>query len=346
MIAAVETAGAHDFDFLHGSWRIANERLVSRLSNSDQRERFEAEGTCQPILGGIGNIDSFRPRSGDWQGYEGAALRLYHPESGLWSIYWADTVLCGLTLPVVGRFTDNVGEFFGDDTHGDRPVRVRFRWSGISPTTARWEQAFSADGGVSWETNWAMAFTREDARKHGGSGMVTTTKTTISTETLNALGNVPASYVHEWRVGAPQEPLVLPGSIFKWYQVHREGVPVAPEIDAAARAEITAALAAGAWDPSYGLNFGILHVSTTHAFLLAGVWRGHQELWERVYARDLAADTPFQRIDASGEDVPVGCVWELGATCHERMAWSRYLFTERTEADKRTWLEDLYAGPV
>lgn len=164
MFATVETPGARDFDFLHGSWRIANERLVLRLSNSDAWERFEAEGICQPILGGIGNIDSFRPLSGDWNGYKGAALRLFHPESGLWSIYWADNVLCGLTPPVVGRFTDTVGEFFGDDTHGGAPVRVRFRWSGITPTTARWEQAFSADGGLSWEKNWTMAFMRENAR--------------------------------------------------------------------------------------------------------------------------------------------------------------------------------------
>lgn len=153
--------GAHDFDFLHGSWRIVSERLVSRLTGSDTWDRFEAEGTCQPILGGIGNIDSFRPLTGTWRGFEGASLRLFNPATGDWSIFWADNVICGLTPPVVGRFSDNVGEFYGDDLNEGTPVRARFRWTGITPTSAHWEQAFSVDGGSSWEKNWTMAFTRK-----------------------------------------------------------------------------------------------------------------------------------------------------------------------------------------
>jgi hypothetical protein len=37
---------------------------------------------------------------------------------------------------------------------------VRFVWSGCSDTAARWEQAFSVDGGQTWVTNWIMEFTR------------------------------------------------------------------------------------------------------------------------------------------------------------------------------------------
>ncbi|MBA2596731.1 MAG: hypothetical protein H0V00_08930 [Chloroflexia bacterium] len=162
--------------------------------------------------------------------------------------------------------------------------------------------------------------------------------------TFKELGNVPASYRHEWRVATPREPLVLPRAVFKWYHVHREGSVVPDEMDTEARAEITGAMAGGAWEPSYGLNFALLHLSTAHVFLIAGVWRGHQELWERIYAKELAANEPFTRVDMSGEDAPLGCVWELGVTCHERMAWHRYLFTARTDDDKRAWLTDVYAG--
>lgn len=66
---------------------------------------------------------------------------------------------------MTGRFgPDGRGEFYGDDTHDGKDVRVRYVWSGISDTTARWEQAFSVDGDRNgertWVTNWVMDFTR------------------------------------------------------------------------------------------------------------------------------------------------------------------------------------------
>jgi hypothetical protein len=170
--------------------------------------------------------------------------------------------------------------------------------------------------------------------------------TPVSPADLSELGNVPESYRHEWRVVTPRDPLVLPGSLFKWYQVHREGVPVAADLDAEARAVIAGAMAQTPWDPSYGLNFVVLHVSTTHAFLIAGVWRGHQELWERIYARELSTSGTFIRIPTDGEDTPAGCVWEMAAICHERTAWHRYLFSDRSPDAKHAWLADLYAGPA
>lgn len=170
--------------------------------------------------------------------------------------------------------------------------------------------------------------------------------TDASALSLSDLGNIPAGYYHEWRVAEPREPLVLPGGVFKWYHVHREGSPVAPEMDAEARAVIAEAAASGAWGLEYGLNFALIHVSTAQAFLITGVWRGHQEMWERIYIKDLAQDGPFTRFISSVADEPAACVWELGVICHERMAWHRYLFSGRAEADKRAWLADTYTGRV
>jgi len=112
--------------------------------------------------GGIGNADSF-VAAGDWRpGFVGITVRLYDRADDLWRIYWADNARGVFDPPVVGRFTDGVGIFDGDDQHEGRPVRVRFRWTHDGTRSARWEQAFSADGGATWETNWIMSFTRED----------------------------------------------------------------------------------------------------------------------------------------------------------------------------------------
>lgn len=160
MADATAPAGARDFDFLFGSWRIANERLTSRLTGSDDWERFDAVGTCRPILGGLGNVLDYRPARPGQEGAPGASLRLLNPTTGQWSIFAVNADAGQIRPPVVGRFTDGAGEFSGDDRHDGRPVLVRFRWSGITADAARWEQAFSPDRGATWETNWIMSFTR------------------------------------------------------------------------------------------------------------------------------------------------------------------------------------------
>lgn len=72
MTAASSSAGVHDFDFFFGSWHNRNEHLVSRLPGSDEWERFDAGGTCRPLLGWAGNVDEFVP---ECPGREGFAAR-------------------------------------------------------------------------------------------------------------------------------------------------------------------------------------------------------------------------------------------------------------------------------
>ncbi len=155
-----DNPGARGFDFLHGSWNVLNERLTSRLTNSDEWEQFEAVAQCESILDGLGNADLMRTEWGG--GFEGYSLRLFDKASEKWSIYWADTNGARLLPPLVGQFAADVGEFFGRDTECGQDVLVRFRWSHKGSDTARWEQAFSTDEGTTWETNWRMTFTRRD----------------------------------------------------------------------------------------------------------------------------------------------------------------------------------------
>jgi hypothetical protein len=156
--------GRHDFDFLFGRRRIHNRKLVDTLDleGTDWVE-FEAEGEAQPILGGLGNVDRFSvpamPPTGE--PFEGFTLRLFDPETGLWRIWWASIRFPGqLDNPVEGRFAGDRGEFLCDDVIGGRPVTVRYQWNVVSPTTNRWEQAFSEDGGATWRANWISEATQ------------------------------------------------------------------------------------------------------------------------------------------------------------------------------------------
>jgi len=158
LMATKKHDGSRDFDFLFGHWRIHNQRLQERLVGCTDWEQFDAIGECAPILGGIGNIDSFES---DWGGdFRGMTLRLFDPTSEKWSLYWASNRTGVLEPPVVGAFRNGVGRFEGAAEHNGKPVSARFIWSHITPISARWEQALSANRGKTWETNWRMQMTR------------------------------------------------------------------------------------------------------------------------------------------------------------------------------------------
>jgi hypothetical protein len=86
-------------------------------------------------------------------------VRTFDPEKKVWSIWWLDGRFPGsLDAPMVGSFDNGTGRFFTQDTFQGVPITVRFLWQVKADGTPRWEQAFSADGGDSWETNWTMEF--------------------------------------------------------------------------------------------------------------------------------------------------------------------------------------------
>src|SRR6476469_7360520 len=115
-------ATATDFDFLLGSWNVANRMLRRRLAGSDDWEEFAATAVVRTLLDGLGNADVFRKENDG--GFVGMSFGVFH----------------------------------GEDVHRGRPVLVRFTWSRGTTECPRWEQAFSDDGGRTWETNWVMDF--------------------------------------------------------------------------------------------------------------------------------------------------------------------------------------------
>lgn len=150
---------ARDFDFLIGCWHVHNQRLMKRLQGSTEWETFEATSHMRLLPGGIGNYDDFTPVN--WQpGFVGMSLRLFNRTTQHWSIYWVENQTGVLQPPVIGGFSNGVGLFEGPDEFQGQPIVVRFIWSHITATSARWEQAFSIDRGLTWEKNWVMELTR------------------------------------------------------------------------------------------------------------------------------------------------------------------------------------------
>jgi hypothetical protein len=158
---AENLSGLHDFDFLFGEWRVHSRRLKERLTGSTDWEEFEGSIVSRSYMEGRANVDDtvFHTPQGI---YRGVAPRAYDPKTGQWAIWWIDgrNPVGAVDPPVKGRFVNGVGTFFAEDTLRDKPIKVRFTWSHITKTTARWEQAFSPDGGKTWEVNWEQKLER------------------------------------------------------------------------------------------------------------------------------------------------------------------------------------------
>lgn len=160
------TSAIHDFDFLVGTWVSHQRRLKTRLQGCDEWETFTATSCVQALPGGVINFDTLVAEA--WRpGWVGMTLRVFNPVTNLWSLHWVTNEGGGIDAstgllcpPVVGRFDGDEGVFEGDDVLEGRPIRVRFRWQRQGAERARWEQAFSGDGGRNWEVNWVMEFER------------------------------------------------------------------------------------------------------------------------------------------------------------------------------------------
>ena len=147
---------AGDFDFLNGSWNIQHRRFTE-LSTWDS---FEGEATCWSILGGAASIEELRIPSRD---FHGMGLRLLNRERRVWSDFWMNAKSGVLLTPATeGYFDRGEGIFVAQELDGDQVTLVRGTWDQITPTSCRWHQATSRDGGAAWTPNWVMEWQRSD----------------------------------------------------------------------------------------------------------------------------------------------------------------------------------------
>lgn len=151
---------AHAFDFQIGMWRVRHRRLETRLRSADDWAEFDGIASVRTVLGGLGNVeDQEICLPGDT--YRAMAVRSFDVVSGTWAIWWLDgRIPHSLDVPVKGCFENDIGTFYADAIFNQTPIRVRFLWLDTALSSPRWEQAFSIDGGTTWETNWFMQFSK------------------------------------------------------------------------------------------------------------------------------------------------------------------------------------------
>lgn len=151
--------GQHDFDFEIGTWKTHLRRLVHPLTGSSQWVQFNGTSVVRKIWDGRANLVELEV-DGPGGHIEGLSLRLYDPQSHQWSLNFANSKGGGFGPPTIGEFKNGRGEFFDHELFNGRMILVRNVWTDITPDSCRFEQAFSEDGGKTWETNWIAVDTR------------------------------------------------------------------------------------------------------------------------------------------------------------------------------------------
>ena len=158
-----DTDPAHAFDWDIGSWNIHMDRLAHPLTGSTTWTHMDGTTINSPFWNGRGNIAQVEA-DGPNGHLQLLALRLYNPTTHEWTTSFATSGVGVLNTPIgrpiIGSFKDGRGEFFDQEPYNGRTILVRFRIWPIDQNNAQSEQAFSADGGKTWETNWINHYTR------------------------------------------------------------------------------------------------------------------------------------------------------------------------------------------
>lgn len=162
-------AGAHQFDFLIGSWTVLNTRkkgplLQARQENEEEVvwEEFSGRDRFESQLDGRAVVEHWEAILPSGEKALGLSIKAFEPATQQWAIIWIDNRNPLDFRPLWGSFEAGVGTFFQViETSDGQPLHVRYIWDDVTATSARWQQAFSFDGGKHWDTNWIMKFTRE-----------------------------------------------------------------------------------------------------------------------------------------------------------------------------------------
>jgi hypothetical protein len=151
--------GQRDFDFHLGSWKTTLSRRLRPLTGTTTWASYEGTTVVRKVWNGRANLVELDV-DGPAGRIQGLSLRLYNPASGQWSLNFSNSAVGTLSPPTIGAFRDGRGEFYAQETLEGRAILVRFVISEVTRDSCRFEQAFSDDGGRTWEANWIATDTR------------------------------------------------------------------------------------------------------------------------------------------------------------------------------------------
>ena len=157
--ASNERDGQHDFDFEIGTWNTHVRRRLRPLTGSTTWVEMKGISVVRKVWNGRANLVELEA-DGPNGHFQGLSLRLYNPQTRQWSLHFANGSDGILAPPTIGEFKDGRGEFYAQETLNGKAIFVRFIISEITPDSCRFEQAFSDDGGKTWEVNWIATDTR------------------------------------------------------------------------------------------------------------------------------------------------------------------------------------------
>jgi hypothetical protein len=157
---AAERDGQHDFDFHLGSWKTNISHLQHPLTGSTTWIKCEGTLKAHKVWDGRAQFEELEADCPAGH-MEDLLLFLYNPQSHQWSLNAAAVNDGVIGRPMFGEFKNGRGEFYDQETFKDRTIMVRQVWSDITPTSHRFEQSFSDDGGITWEPNFRATLTRE-----------------------------------------------------------------------------------------------------------------------------------------------------------------------------------------
>jgi hypothetical protein len=134
-------------------------RRLKPLTGSNTWVSYDGTSIVRKVWNGAANLGEIELTGPDGR-IQGLSLRVYNPESRQWNIHFANSSSGVLGEAMAGGFKNGRGEFYDQEIFNGRSIFVRFIFSDIGPTSFKLEQAFSDDGGKTWEANWLATFTR------------------------------------------------------------------------------------------------------------------------------------------------------------------------------------------